>query len=248
VRLNRYLALAGLGARRKVESLIAEGRIEVNGRPAETPAERVDPDRDRVTCDGARLRVPKTAVYVAMNKPAGIVVSARDERGRATVYDLLPARLRSRVRSVGRLDRASEGLLLLTSDGTLAHALLHPSRKVKKTYLAWVRPVPRTEEIGALREGVSLGRGERSGPAQVRLVGSRGGIARVRLTLTEGKNREVRRMFRAIGCQVLALRRVGIDGIRLEGIRSGGHRRLTPAEIAVLRQAAGGRPRKGMGK
>jgi pseudouridine synthase len=222
-----------------VESLIQEGRVEVNGRTVETLAVTVDPDRDRITCDGTRVRVPKTYLYVLMNKPAGIVVSARDERGRTTVYDLLSSTLRERVRAVGRLDRASEGLLLLTNDGALAHALLHPSRNVKKTYLAWVRPVPRREDVRALREGVSLGRGEHSGRSHVRLLGTRGATARMRLTLTEGKNREIRRMFRAIGCRVLVLRRVGIDGVELGSVRAGGHRRLTRPEVACLRRAAG---------
>lgn len=246
MRLNRYLALAGLGARRKVESLIREDRIEINGRPVETLAVTVDPDRDRVTLDGQKVRIPKTFLYVAMNKPSGIVVSAQDERGRTTVYDLLPQTMRDKVRAVGRLDRASEGLLLLTNDGHLTHALLHPSQNVKKIYLAWVRPPPKIDEIRALREGVSLGRGEHSGPAQVRLLGRRGSTARVRLALTEGKNREIRRMFRAVGCQVLALRRVGIDGIDLGALRSGGHRRLTGAEVASLRQATGRRAGRGI--
>jgi 23S rRNA pseudouridine2605 synthase len=246
VRLNRYLALAGLGARRKVESLIREGRIEVNGQPVETLAVTVEPDRDRVTFDGQKIRIPKTFLYVAMNKPSGIVVSAQDERGRTTVYDLLPQTMRDKVRAVGRLDRASEGLLLFTNDGELAHSLLHPSQYVKKTYLAWVRPRPKSEEIRALREGVPLGRGERSGRARVKLLGARGSTARVRLVLTEGKNREIRRMFRAIGCHVLALRRIGIDGIELGVLRSGGNRRLTRPEIASLRQATGRRMDEGV--
>lgn len=238
MRLNRYLALAGLGSRRNVESLILEGRVEVNGETVETPSYSVDPEKDRVTFDGERVRAPRSQLYLLMNKPSGVVVTASDERGRTTVYDLLPDKMRGRVRAVGRLDRASEGLLLFTNDGELSHALLHPSRGVKKSYLAWVTPTPDLDSIRALRAGLPIGRGERSGKAAVKLLGSRKATARLRLTLTEGKNREVRRMFRAVGCKVLALRRVEIGGVRLERTRPGGHRILTRAEVAQLRRAA----------
>ncbi|MBD3161987.1 MAG: pseudouridine synthase [Candidatus Eisenbacteria bacterium] len=245
LRLNRFLALAGLGARRKCEGLISEGRIEINGRPADTPAIQVDPASDVVRFDGERVRIPRSFVYLLMNKPSGVVVSASDERGRTTVYDLLPDRYRGKVRAVGRLDRASEGLLLFTNDGELAHALLHPSRGVERTYLAWVDPPPRARALRSLEEGISIGRGERSGPARVRMVGRRGTTGRVRVVLREGKNREVRRMFRAVGCRVLALRRVGFDGLVLQRLSAGTHRRLRQEEIASLRKAAGGIARSG---
>lgn len=239
MRLNRFLALSGLGARRKVEGLILEGRIEVNGETVETLGVQVDPDRDRVVCDGQRLRIPRTYLYLAMNKPSGVVVSAGDERGRQTVYDLLSPRWRAKVRAVGRLDRASEGLLIFTNDGELAHGLMHPSHGVQRAYLAWVTPPPGREAVEQLRRGVPLGGGETSGPADVRVSGTRGGTARVRLTLREGKNREVRRMFRAVGARVLALRRVRIDGVYLGDLRAGSIRPLGQAEIASLQRAAG---------
>ncbi len=239
MRLNRFLALAGLGARRKCEALVAEGRIEINGVTAASPAQPVDPDTDRVTCDGERLKPPRALLYSMMNKPSGVVVSADDERGRKTVYDLLPGRLRGKLQAVGRLDRGSEGLLLFTNDGSLANALLHPSRGVERTYVAWVTPVPTLEDVKLLRAGVPLGRGERSGPAAVRVLGGRGSTARVRITLKEGKNREVRRMFRHVGCRVLALRRVTFGGLPLGDLRSGQTRALTATEVAILRRAAG---------
>ena len=174
MRLNRFLALAGLGARRKCETLVWEGRIEVNGATVESPGIDVDPNKDRITCDGERLRPPRVFLYAAMHKPSGLIVSASDERGRATVYDILPERLRGKVRAVGRLDQASEGLLLFTNDGDLANALLHPSRGVERTYMAWVTPPPSPDSLKALRSGVPLGRGQRSGSAQVRVLGTRG--------------------------------------------------------------------------
>lgn len=245
LRLNRFLALAGLGARRKCEGLIDEGRIEVNGSIAETPAIQVDPETDVVRFDGERVRIPKRFSYLLLNKPSGVVVSANDERGRPTVYDLIPARYRGKVRAVGRLDRGSEGLLLFTNDGALAHSLLHPSRGVERTYVAWVAPTPRPSDLRALEGGVAIGGGEKSGPARVRLLGRKGTTARVRVVLREGKNREVRRMFRAVGCRVLALRRVAFDGLALQRLAVGSHRRLSPAEVRELRDAVAGRARRG---
>jgi pseudouridine synthase len=247
LRINRFLALAGLGARRKCEALITQGRIEVNGTVIGSLAVQVDPEADRITLDGERIRVPRQSTYLLLNKPSGVIVSASDERGRVTVYDLLPARFRGRVRAVGRLDRASEGLLLFTNDGSLAHNLMHPSRGIEKTYLAWVSPTPKPEALKALRSGVALGRGERSGPAKVQLVSGRKEKARLRITITEGKNREIRRMLRSVGCRVLMLRRIRIDGVRLGELRSGSCRPLTAAEVAALRGAGSGAGRRASG-
>lgn len=237
MRLNRFLALAGLGARRKCETLVWEGRIEVNGATVESPGIDVDPNKDRITCDGERLRPPRVFLYAAMHKPSGLIVSASDERGRATVYDILPERLRGKVRAVGRLDQASEGLLLFTNDGDLANALLHPSRGVERTYMAWVTPPPSPDSLKALRSGVPLGRGQRSGSAQVRVLGTRGSTSRVRVILREGKNREVRRMFRAVGCRVLALRRMQYGAVVLGALRPGQSRNLLPSEVGALRRS-----------
>jgi pseudouridine synthase len=237
--LNRFLALSGLGARRKCEDLVWDGRVEVNGVTATSPAVLVDPARDRVTFDGERVRPPSKLHYLVLFKPSGVVVSADDERGRATVYDLLPGPVRGHVRAVGRLDRGSEGLLLFTNDGELSHALLHPSRGVARTYLVWVRPLPSPDALRRLRDGVPLGRGEVSGEAEVRWMGARGGAARVRVTIREGKNREIRRMMKAVGCQVLALRRIRFDGVTIEDLRPGAWRRLRVEEIESLRKAVG---------
>ena len=239
MRLNRFLALAGLGARRKCEELIRDGRIEVNGQTVGSLAVEVNPEADRVLSDGERVRLPRVHLYAVLNKPKGLVVSSNDERGRATVYDILPARMRAKLRAVGRLDRASEGLLLLTNDGVLANALIHPRSSVPRTYLVWVTPPPDDGGLRRLRGGVALGGGERSRPATVELLGVRGGIARLRLTLCEGKNREVRRMFRAVGSRVATLRRIRLDGVELGALRPGQFRPLSRTEVLDLRRAAG---------
>lgn len=239
MRLNRFLALAGLGARRKCEDLIREGRIEVNGETVTSMATTVDPEHDLITCDGERLRPPRMLLYAVMNKPSGFTVTAADERGRPTVYELLPERLRGKVRAVGRLDQGSEGLLVFTNDGEFANALMHPRSQVARTYIAWVQPPPDRAAIDRLRTGVSIGPRERSGPADVRVMGARAGTARVRLTIREGKNREVRRMIKAVGGRVVALRRIALGGLGIGTLKPGQVRALLPAEVAALRKAAG---------
>lgn len=235
MRLNRFLAAAGLGSRRSCEALIQAGRIEVNGEIVDAlPGPEIDLKRDDVRCDGERLRLPTRWLYYALHKPAGYVTTRSDERGRKTVEDLL-GRLRGRLVPVGRLDRATEGLLLLTNNGELANRLLHPRYRQERTYVAWVRPAPGFPVLKAIEAGgVSLGGGETSGPAKARILGRRSDTTRVRLTLREGKYREVRRLFRAFDIKVLVLRRVSFAGIYLGDLPAGALRPLEPEEVADL--------------
>lgn len=239
MRLNRFLASAGLGSRRSCEALIRAGRIEVNGQVAAFPGPEVDPRRDDVRLDGERVRPPARRVYYAFHKPAGIISTLRDERGRPCL-DAYLGRMRGRVVPVGRLDRATEGLLLLTNNGELVERLLHPRYRQERTYLVWVRPSP---PLSALRQieagGVPLGEGERSGPARVRVLGRRSEVTRLRLTLWEGKYREVRRLMRAFELRVLVLRRVSFAGILLGALPAGALRPLEPEEIAGLARRTG---------
>ncbi len=238
MRLNRYLASSGLGSRRSCEELIRQGRVEVNGVTVGFPGPEVEPERDDVRCDGERVRPPRRRLYYVMNKPAGYITTLSDERGRRTIEELLGG-LSGRVFPIGRLDRATEGLLLLTNNGDLANRLLHPRYRQDRTYLAWVRPAPDIDAIRRMQEGMPIGSGERSGPARVRVLGRRPEGARVRITLKEGKYREVRRIFAAAGIRVLVLRRLSYAGITLGGLEPGAVRPLTREELAVLAARTG---------
>jgi len=238
VRLNRFLAGAGLGSRRACEELIRQGRIEVNGVTVTLPGPEIDPAADDVRCDGERVRLPKSHLYLMLNKPAGFVTTLADERGRKSVADFL-GRYLGKVFPVGRLDRATEGLLLLTSDGELANRLLHPRYQVERTYMAWVRPIPSLAICRQIEAGVAIGDGERSGPADVRVYRSKGEVARVRLILREGKYREVRRIFAHFDIKVNALRRVAFAGLTLGTLEPGHLRALTAQELTALRRRAG---------
>lgn len=238
MRLNRFLAAAGVASRRSADPLIAEGRVEVNGRISTTLGQMVDPERDLVRVDGERIRLPRRWLYYVLHKPAGFVTTRSDELGRRTVDDLIGP-LRGRVVPVGRLDRASEGLLLLTNNGELTQRLLHPKYRQPRTYLVWVSPAPTSLVLEEIERGVPIGRGERSGPAKAQILGRRGAVARVRITLREGKNREVRRIFRAFDIKVNALRRVAYAGIDLGDLPPGAIRPLRNDEVARLASATG---------
>jgi pseudouridine synthase len=239
MRLNRFLAAAGLGSRRSCEDLVREGRIEVNGVIVTFPGHEVEPGTDNVCSDGERVRAPRRWLYYVMYKLAGYVTTRADERGRKTVDELL-GRLRGRVFPVGRLDRATEGLLLFTNNGELAERLLHPRFHHERTYVAWVTPPPGVHTLRAIEAGgVPIGRGGHSGPAKARLIGRRHDPARVRITLHEGKYREVRRIFRAFDLRVLVLRRVSFAGLLLNDLEPGGIRPLTELERELLAKRSG---------
>ena len=230
MRLAKYLAHAGVASRRAAERLIAEGRVSVDGEVADDPARDVD-DTHAVAFDGRPVRAEPHAVY-ALNKPAGVVSTARDPQGRPTVVDLIATP--ERLYPVGRLDADTTGLILLTNDGALAHRLTHPSFEVPRTYRARVRHPPVKEPaLRALREGVELDDGP-TAPAQVRRLGA----DRLELTIHEGRNRQVKRMCAAVGHPVRELQRVAFGPLRLGGLEPGEHRRLSPAEVERLRSLA----------
>jgi 23S rRNA pseudouridine2605 synthase len=233
-RLQKVLAAAGVGSRRACEELIAARRVTVDGRVARL-GDRVDATTAEIYVDGERVVGDTRLVYVAMNKPRGVVATMADERGRAAVADYL-GNLQQRVYHVGRLDADSEGLLLLTNDGTLAHRLMHPSYEVPKTYLCEVvGPVPR--QLGRrLLAGMDLD----DGPARAdafRLVDAVDRTALVEIVLHEGRKHIVRRMLAEVGHPVSRLIRTAIGPIRLGDLKSGRTRRLTNAEVAALFKA-----------
>jgi 23S rRNA pseudouridine2605 synthase len=234
-RLQRALARAGLGSRRACEDLIRAGRVTVDGRTAEL-GESVDPSRDRVEVDGSRIPLDPELRYFVLNKPAGIVSTVRDPQRRRDLASYLPEDVR--VFPVGRLDRDSEGLLLLTNDGELSNRLMHPRYGAEKEYLAEVEGTPTERTVARLERGVDL----EDGPAQAkraRVVARSSGRAAVRVVMAEGRKREVRRMLEAIGLPVRRLVRVRVGPIRLGHLRPGTVRELTPDEVGELYRYAG---------
>jgi pseudouridine synthase len=234
-RLQRALARAGLGSRRACEDLIVAGRVEVGGRRA-TLGDRVDPARDEVRVDGSRISVDPGLRYLALHKPRGVTTTMRDPHAERDLRGFLPRG--PRVFPVGRLDRDTEGLLLLTNDGDLAHRLAHPRHAVEKEYLAEVDGTPTPRQLGRLRRGVTL----QDGPAmalEARAVARSGGRGAVRLVLVEGRKREVRRMLDAVELPVRRLVRTRVGPVRLGGLRPGELRELSPEEVRALYRAAG---------
>jgi 23S rRNA pseudouridine2605 synthase len=229
------LARAGFGSRRANEQLIDAGRVTVNGERA-TLGRRVDPEHDRVEVDGVPVVVRDDLVYYLLNKPARVVTTARDPQGRATVLDLVPTE--PRVFPVGRLDVDTEGLLVLTNDGDLAHRLTHPSHGVEKAYLVEVDGVPGRAALRRLREGVVLDDGP-TAPARATLVQARGDTAALELVIHEGRNRQVRRMCEAVGHPVRRLVRTRIGPLHDRRLDPGTWRPLRPAEVRALYEAAG---------
>ena len=240
-RLARYLAHAGVASRRHAEALIAAGRVRVNGEIVKTQGVRIDPTRDRVSVDGKQIVQQVQYVYVLLHKPAGYVSTAHDPQGRATVLDLLPPELRKlRVYPVGRLDRDTSGLLLLTNDGNFALRLSHPRYSMEKHYQALVRGIPDARALDALRRGVTIteddGSKHTTAPARVQIVERHGNECLLALTIHEGRKRQVRRMLDAVEYPVIELRRAGIGPLTLKGVASGQWRYLTEREVAQLLQ------------
>ncbi|MDP9184615.1 MAG: rRNA pseudouridine synthase [Actinomycetota bacterium] len=230
-RLQRALARGGFGSRRSCEELIAAGKVTVNGTVA-TLGDKVDTALDTVTIRGATVNLDPNVRYLALNKPAGVVTTMRDPQGRPDIRSLLPSD-GPRVFPVGRLDRESEGLMLLTNDGDLADGLTHPRYEVEKEYLVEVGAVPSPKHLAALRRGVVLDDGP-ARPTSVRIVDAHGGRGQLALVLTEGRKREIRRMLDAIGLPVTRLVRVRIGPIRLGRLTPGALRPLTADEVLAL--------------
>ncbi len=229
MRLAKYLAHAGVASRRAAETVIAAGRVEVDGEIVRDPARDVS-EQNRVTVDGRTLTGAEARVVYALHKPLGVVSTAHDPGGRPTVVELVPA-TGLRLYPVGRLDADSSGLILLTNDGELANRLTHPRFEVEKTYRATLGGAPVGDGVlRALRRGVELDDGP-TAPARVRRIGR----SLIEITIHEGRNRQVRRMCEAVGRPVLALERVAFGPLRLGGLAVGEHRRLTEREIEDLR-------------
>lgn len=231
------MARLGIASRRASEEIIASGRVKVNGKTVTAPGTTVDPSRDRVEIDGRLLGQPEKHVYILINKPRGYLSTAKDPRGRKIVTELLDG-VKERVFPVGRLDYDSEGLLLLTNDGDLTYRLTHPSHRVPKTYRVRVKGTPAPHDLEKLAGGIMLEDGM-TAPAEIILIEEREGNALLDITLHEGRNRQIRRMFEKIGSQVIRLKRVKIGSLSLGDLKPGQHRNLHEAEVRRLKTMAG---------
>jgi 23S rRNA pseudouridine2605 synthase len=234
-RLNRYLARSGVASRRAADALIASGAVLVNGRRPPPEGMLIEPGSDRVEVKGEAVLPPERQSYLALNKPEGYITTASDPGSRPTIYELLTGS--SRVFPIGRLDMDSRGLLLLTDDGEVANRLAHPRYHVAKEYLALVDGVPSENDLRRLRAGIELEDG-RTAPAEAEVAGSVRGLTQVRLTIREGRNRQVRRMLEAVGHPVRDLQRTAFGPLRLGRLKEGDWRRLRQPEIEALRRAA----------
>lgn len=235
-RLNKFLARSGVASRRSADVLIASGAVLVNGRRPPVNGCLIDPDRDRVTVSGVDVVPALQKTYVALNKPVGFVVTADDPGDRPTVMKLVATA--ARLFSVGRLDMDSRGLLVMTDDGELANRLTHPRYKVAKEYLVTVEGMPSEATLRRLRRGIELDDGTTEA-AEVALLSGRQGRTQLRLTITEGRNRQVRRMLEAVGHPVRDLQRTAYGSLRLGRLKEANWRRLRPFEVTALRKAAG---------
>lgn len=237
MRIHKVLSDNGIVSRRKAEQLIEEGRITVNGHKA-LLGQSINPERDIIHIDGERVMFEKRAkkLYIMLNKPRGYVTTLSDELGRRCVAELI-SEVSVRVYPIGRLDKDSEGLLLLTNDGDFANLIMHPSHHISKTYRVTVRPDITEEQLVGLSTGVTLDDGVTTLPAQVQVEIKEPGRVVLRMTIFEGKNRQIRRMCEALGLEVARLRRVSIGPVKLGMLQPGKWRELTPTEVGALRGA-----------
>ncbi len=231
MRLQKYLAEAGIASRRKSEELIAQGLVRVNNRTAKI-GDSVDPKRDTVTVSGKRVNKVRNLYYILLNKPRGYVTTTDDDLGRKCVTELV-SDIKTRLYPVGRLDRVSEGALLMTNDGNFANAMMHPSHHVPKTYRVTVRSEIMKSQAEKLAGGIELD-GRMTAPAEVNVIEKAEGRSVIEIVLYEGRNRQIRRMCEAIGLEVSRLKRTAVGNVRLGTLPVGKYRELTEKEVRSL--------------
>lgn len=235
IRLNRFLALAGVGSRRKNDGLILSGVVKVNGRIVRELGVKVNPYSDRVTVDGQSVDVQRKVYYILFNKPKDCITTLSDEKGRTTVMDYV--KIFDRIYPIGRLDRNTTGVLLLTNDGEFANAMMHPKNEIERVYHVRLESGLPDEDLKKLKRGIRLEEGIAK-PKQVAVIpGTK--RAEIFVSLLEGHNREVRRMFETLGHNVKGLDRISFGGLTIEGVPRGKWRHLTRPEIKYLREQAG---------
>lgn len=230
MRLNKFLAACGIASRRDCDKLIAEGRVCVNGKAAVLGVDVSD--SDCVTVDGRQVTLKKNEYYL-LNKPKGYLSTVSDEKGRRTVLELMPDTV-GRIYPVGRLDYDSEGLLILTTDGELAQRLTHPSNEVPKTYLVKIEGTLKESDLNPLRSGIEIEGGYVTKKCKAHIVETNKQYTKIHMTITEGKNREIRKMFAAIGREVVLLKRIKVGELTLRGLDRGSWRKLSRQEVEYL--------------
>ncbi|MDY5439795.1 MAG: pseudouridine synthase [Eubacteriales bacterium] len=234
MRINRFIASSGISSRRGAEELVRQGKIKVNNKVVTDLSTDINVDNDTVTYEGKKLKATQNFTYVMFYKPKGCVTTASDEKGRKTIYDYIDI-TDKRLFPVGRLDYDSEGLLLLTNDGDMAFKLTHPSNEVPKTYLVKVEGEVKEADLARLRNGVELD-GEKTKRCKIKLREFQNGISSFDMTIYEGKNRQIRRMFETIDKEVIFLKRIAIGEVRLGGLTRGKTRFLNQKEIDFLKK------------
>jgi pseudouridine synthase len=232
MRLNKFLASAGVGSRRKCDDYIVNGRVSVNGEVVQTLGVKIDEFRDKITFDGKEVTSEQKFIYLMLNKPKGIITSAKDEYDRNTVLDMLP--ITERVFPIGRLDQDTTGLLLLTNDGDLANKLMHPKYKVNKTYHALLNKTLHPKDKYHFEKGILLD-GKKTAPCKLSEIRIIDNCSFVEIILQEGRKRQIRYMFNELGYEVVELDRIGFGFLNLTGLKRGGWRYLSEEEIINLK-------------
>ncbi|MCT4544116.1 MAG: rRNA pseudouridine synthase [Vallitalea sp.] len=233
VRLQKYLADAGIASRRKAEKLIQEGKVSVNGNVIKELGSKIDTKKDIVRYEGEIVKKNTDIIYIMLNKPIGYITSVSDEKGRKTVMDLLDVGVR--VYPIGRLDLNTSGLLLLTNDGDLTYRLTHPKHEVEKKYIVTVKGTPDKNKLDELRKGVDLV-DYKTSYSKIKILNTEKDNTKLQVIIHEGKNRQIRRMFEYIDCPVIKLRRIAIGRLKIEGLTKGTYRYLTKEEVDYLKR------------
>lgn len=233
MRINKYIAEAGVCSRRAADKLISDGAVKVNGRVCRELGKDINIYNDSVTVNGVRAVLPSEYTYIMFNKPKGCVTTSSDDKGRKTIFDYI--NIDKRLFSVGRLDYDTEGLLLLTDDGELAYKLTHPSHEIDKTYHLSVEGEVKEGDLAVLRKGVEID-GVKTKPCRIKLLEFSDGLSKIEITIHEGRNRQIRKMFESKGYNIVFLRRISVGNLRLGGLGRCMHRPLRDDEILYLKK------------